>query len=290
MGVESVASLFCSLTAPRTISILIAFTMYLKHWRQRKKGQHTHKHTHTGRELVPLVENRAIKNEGQPRTAYRQTDRSPEHLVIIPVDKLPLAGLSYPPQPPFQSSLHPSANPSAANFIPGISPCLLVYLVIFLGGEMVKYRLLLLIIGLTGLGRGMLVPPSLPTAIQRWRKRVKKWDEEGEKEHLRKCRCCDAGSTGKWPQSRSEGESKSGAWWRSALVVPAGQCKLFSLCIKEKEGGREGGETETEVPHSSYPPPSLLSIYCTRLMFCNAYLSVPLPDFCHSLSVWHFKC
>lgn len=77
------------------------------------------------------------------------------------MDELPLAGLSYPPQPPFLSSLHPAANPSAANFIPGISPRLLVYLVIFLGGEMVKYRLLLLIIGLRELGRGMLVPPSL---------------------------------------------------------------------------------------------------------------------------------
>lgn len=41
---------------------------------------------------------------------------------------------------------------------------------------MVKYRLLLLIIGLTGPGRGMLTPPSLssylPIAIQRWRTRV----------------------------------------------------------------------------------------------------------------------
>ncbi|CAB1418064.1 unnamed protein product [Pleuronectes platessa] len=41
----------------------------------------------------------AIKNEGRPSTAYRQTDRSREHLVIIPVDELPPAGLSCPPQP-----------------------------------------------------------------------------------------------------------------------------------------------------------------------------------------------
>lgn len=167
---------------------------------------------------------------------------------------------------------------------------------------MVKYRLLLLIIGLSELGWAMLVPPPLPSfppccysEMENERRFFffffKKGDEEREKEHPRKCRCCcDAGSTGKWPQRRCEGESESGAWRHSALVVPAGQCKLFSLCIKEKEGGREGGE---ETPRQKYHTRHIHNPVfrpTISLIFCNAYLSVSLPDFCHNLSVCHLTC
>lgn len=96
----SVLPLSCSLTAPRTISILIAFTMYLKHWRHRKKGRHTCAHTQSNHEC-PLLKIEPSKMKASRQSTERQTDRSREHLVIIPMDELPLAGLSYPPQPPF---------------------------------------------------------------------------------------------------------------------------------------------------------------------------------------------
>ena len=139
-------------------------------------------------------------------------------------------------------------------------------------------------------GAFLWLPPSPLTAIQRWRKRVKqkkkKRNEEGErekereKEHPRKCLCCDASSTGKWPQRRCEGESESGAWRHSALVVPAGQCKLFSLCIKEKEGG---GDIETEVPHTAYPQPE-------SFVYLSVWCSVKPTCLCLQLTfLWFFK-
>lgn len=151
---------------------------------QKEKGNtHTYLRTHW-RQPDPLVENRAIKKRGPAQ--HRHTDRSREHLVIIPVDELPLAGLSYGPQPPFLSSLHPATNPSAANFIPGISPCLLVYLVIFLGGEMVEYRLLLLIIGTywTGPGHACTSLITLSGPAQRRRKGDERESERTPQEVL----------------------------------------------------------------------------------------------------------
>lgn len=66
---------------------------------------------------------------------------------------------------------------------------MLVYLVIFLGGEIVKYRLLLLIIRLTELGPGMLVPPSLPLSLLLFRD-----GERGLKREMRRERKNTPGS------------------------------------------------------------------------------------------------
>lgn len=68
---------------------------------------------------------------------------------------------------------------------------------------MVKYGLLLLIIGLSEQGRAALVPPSFPPYCysemenEGLKKGEKKEMRSERKKHPRRCRCCDAGSTGK---------------------------------------------------------------------------------------------
>lgn len=142
------------------------------------------------------------------------------------MDKLPLAGLSYLPSPHFLSFAHPATNPSVANFIPGISPRLVVYLVIFLGGETVKYGLILLIIGLIQLGWTTFEPPTfLPHVYSIAENITLRVFFGGRGGLLQQWLCWEVTAAKVWRWTRKR---------HRALVVPAGQCKLFSFCIKEK--------------------------------------------------------
>ena len=129
-------------------------------------------------------------------------------------------------------------------------------------------------------GACLWLPPSLLTAIQRWRKRVKQKKRETRRERERErtpqevpllrrklYREVTAEKVWRWKWKRCVAAQRSGSTCRAMQAV---------FFMHKREGGRKGGwerggDTETEVPHTAYPQPEsfvYLSVWCSVKPTC----------------------